>query len=241
MGTRTALLFTGGIVHPFESSSPVLEDILRSAGFEVQSGDELAPVLEGLRRDPTALLVIYALRFSMVQHEKYAPLRERWSLTLDEAQRARIAGHVAGGGGLLGVHTASICFDGWPEWRDILGGAWEWGRSFHPLPGEVHVTTSRDHWLTRGIADFSLEDEVYSDLDRLDGLEVAAFARATDERPRPTGRQPVLWSHTYGRGRVVYDALGHDASSLGHPSHRRLLTRAALWAARCPSELVEAA
>ena len=32
-----------------------------------------------------------------------------------------------------------------------------------------------------------------------------------------------------GAGRVVYDALGHTASSLQEPTHRRLLQQAALW------------
>ena len=38
--------------------------------------------------------------------------------------------------------------------------------------------------------------------------------------PKP---QPVIWSHTVGRGKVIYDALGHDSASLW--------TRPAQWPA----------
>jgi type 1 glutamine amidotransferase len=31
---------------------------------------------------------------------------------------------------------------------------------------------------------------------------------------------------------VVTDVLGHDAASLTHPAHRRIVARAALWATR---------
>jgi type 1 glutamine amidotransferase len=33
-----------------------------------------------------------------------------------------------------------------------------------------------------------------------------------------------------GRGRVAVDTLGHDAGAFDHPVHRRIVTRAALWA-----------
>jgi type 1 glutamine amidotransferase len=42
-----------------------------------------------------------------------------------------------------------------------------------------------------------------------------------------------------GRGRVVYDALGHDERALSHESHRRLLRRAALWSLGRPYAEVE--
>ena len=56
-----------------------------------------------------------------------------------------------------------------------------------------------------------------------------------------SGRQPAVWTHRYGNGRAVYDSLGHDAASLQHPTHRRLLQRAALWASGRPADVVEAA
>jgi type 1 glutamine amidotransferase len=42
--------------------------------------------------------------------------------------------------------------------------------------------------------------------------------------------QPVVWSHTVGAGRVIYDALGHDSESLHHPAHAQLLRESVKWA-----------
>ena len=229
--SKTAIIFTGGINHPFDDAAPVLAAILADAGFEVSVTTDLDEVLSTLRADQTALLVNYALRWSMTQDEKYAPDREAWALRVPQSARDAITGHVSGGGGLLGIHTASICFDDWSQWRDVLGGAWQWGRSWHPAPGPAQVKLEVMHELVRGLADFAIRDEVYSDLDLTPQIDVAAWARAeVAAGGRETGTQPALWTHRYGRGRVVYDALGHDSQSLEHPVHRRILQRSALWA-----------
>jgi len=153
-------------------------------------------------------------------------------LSLSGNAREAIVAHVRGGGGLLGVHTASICFDDWPEWRSILGGTWVWGHSGHPPPGAVDVhVIEPDHPLVQGIDDFTLSDEVYGDLaleqDVLPLLQATAVGA-------DCGTHPTLWERTVGRGRVVYDALGHDAASIEHPVHARILARCALWALRAP-------
>jgi type 1 glutamine amidotransferase len=226
-----AVLFTGGVAHPFETAAPALAAILAAGGFEVRISVDLADIVNWLKESPEALLVIYALRWSMTQHEKYAVDRPRWGLELTTAARDRIAEHVRRGSGLLGVHTASICFDDWPEWRDVLGGAWQWGRSHHPALGPVRAHVDCRHFLAGDVTDFTLGDEVYTDLNLAPGIEVFGWAKhAADATPGPG--QPALWTHRYGRGRVVYDSLGHDAQSLEQPAHRRLLQRAAAWAGR---------
>ena len=44
------------------------------------------------------------------------------------------------------------------------------------------------------------------------------------------GRQPLMWAREVGKGRVVYDSLGHDTGSITHPTHSRILKRSTLWA-----------
>ena len=162
-------------------------------------------------------------------------------MTLSEAARETIAGHVRAGGGLFGLHTATICFDDWAAWGDVLGGAWQWGVSYHPLLGPVRARLDAEHWLTRGLGDFALTDEVYSNQRVLPGVEIVGWAETSGADAVATGWQPVLWTHRYGAGRVIYDGLGHDAASLQHPIHRRLVQRAALWASGHPQHIVEAA
>ncbi len=234
-----AIIYTGGIYHPFEESAGALAAIIGEAGIAARASLQLDEVLAALSADPSSLLVVYALRWSMTQHEKYAPDRARWALALPEAARRAIAGHVRAGGGLLGLHTASICFDDWQEWGEVLGGAWTWGTSFHPPLGPVRVHLDGRQALAHGLEGFELTDEAYSQLRLAPGVEVCGWVEST-AAPGST-RQPAVWTHRYGNGRAVYDSLGHDAASLQHPIHRRLLRRAALWASGRPADVVEAA
>ena len=239
----TAAIYTGGINHPFDTAAPALARLLDDAGFTPLLSHDLDEVIGAIRQHPESLLVVYALRWSMTQHEKYAPHREQWAFAMPDYARAAIDLHVATGGGLLAVHTASICFDDWPEWSRILGGGWRWGRSHHPPLGPVRVLLTPEAPLARGLPDFELVDEVYADLELAPGACVLARAEA-EVAPGTVpvdGLQAVVWTHAYGRGRVVYDGLGHDAESLTHPIHRRLLQRAALWASGRPYSTVEAA
>lgn len=238
-----AIVFTGGVSHPFGSATPVLTGILQEAGFETSSSENITEVLAGLQHHAHALLVVYALRWSMAQHERFALDRARWAVSLSLAEQAAIAAHVGNGGGLLGVHTATICFDTWPQWRDVLGGAWVWGKSSHPAWGPVETRMDPQHVLTRGLTPWSSSDEVYSDLDLVPGIDVAMWARAVPATDPPTmtlAEQPSVWTHRYGQGRVVYSSLGHDAQALRHATHQRLLKRAAVWAVGAPDQLVEA-
>ena len=227
MSPARNLLLTGGIVHPFESAAPALANVLNRHGVESTVTEDIDAGLVDLARGRFDLLTVYALRWSM-QDDKYAAHRSRWGLTLSPAAREAIVMHVYEGGGLLGLHTASICFDDWPEWRSVLGGTWVWGRSGHPPPGPVQVRISEpDHPLVRGLPDFTLADEVYGNL----ALEpdVVPLMQATAIGAH-AGWHPVLWERRVGIGRVVYGALGHDATSIAHPVHSRVLARSALWA-----------
>lgn len=236
-----AIIYSGGINHPFEHAAPALARILGEAGLEARVSFKLDEALDWLAREPHALLVVYALRWSMTQHEKYAPDRARWAMAIPQRARQAMTTHVTAGGGLLGLHTASICFDDWREWGGLLGGSWEWGRSWHPSLGPARAFVDTRHPLARGLEDFSLTDEVYSEQRLAPGIEVYGWAEQVGADGRATGRQPAFWIHRVGRGRVAYDALGHDAASLEHPIHRRLVQRAALWASGHPQDIVEAA
>lgn len=220
------VLIAGGIYHDFEGSSALLARRLAAQGLRTRTFLDPHEGLQALAGMPGCrLLTVNALRFSMVQNEKYAPFRAQWAFTLSDAERRTIAAFVRGGGALLGLHTASICFDGWQEWRSILGAQWHWGRSFHLPAGPVQVEAlSATETLTRGTRPFEVFDEVYHDLDLEPDVHPLLRART------PEGEfQPVMWTHTYGKGRVVYDALGHGPDSVNEPTHAMILERAVAW------------
>ena len=78
------------------------------------------------------------------------------------------------------------------------------------------------------MTEFVLNDEIYHGLT----LEPDVEPLLVGECAAGTGLQPVVWARDFGAGRVVYDALGHDAASVNHPQHRKLLQQAARWLLR---------
>ena len=118
----------------------------------------------------------------------------------------------------------------------LIGGAWDWERTFHPPLGAVEVRPapsqggdpgSSTRSLTAGLAGFELCDEVYHCLD------VAADSRVVLEGRLPHGPwQPVSWAREQGAGRVVYHGLGHDGASLRNERHRAFLARCYRWLRR---------
>lgn len=222
---QRALILSGGIFHPFAESSAHLASLLAAHGIDARVEEDPATGFAALAEEPPELLVLNLLRWRMLP-EKYDAYRDEWAYEIDEASRAAVCGHLGRGGGILALHTATICFDTWPEYGQLLGGRWVWGSSFHPELGPQPVRqTEADHVITRGIGPFEVEDELYSAL----VLEPDVAPLLEGEHPEVDGVQPLLWAREVAGGRVVYDALGHDAASLAQPEHSRIIQRAALW------------
>jgi type 1 glutamine amidotransferase len=221
------LIISGGIYHPFEETSATLAAMFEPLGVQSTVVGDVDAAVDSLATGNYDLVTVNALRWRMLNHEKYVPFRAEWQFELSRSRQDALADFVAAGGGLLGLHTASICFDTWCGWRDLLGAAWNWERSFHPEPAPLEVRPSTaGHVITRGLEPFRLTDELYHHLDQAPGATVLLEADAPDEG----GPQALMFAQAYGAGRCVYDALGHDAESLTHECHARLLKRSAAWA-----------
>lgn len=235
-----AYLYTGGVSHPFAEAAAAIVGLLRHVGFETETSADLESLAPRVAGDAGSLLVVHALRWTMTQHEKYAPEREAWAYSPSAQTRVALQQHLENGGGLLGLHTASICFDDWPQWGRMLGGCWEWNRSWHPPLGRVQLDFGGPSRLTHGLSPCTLQDEAYCNLRVEPASEVFGWVSA-DDGVTSTGRQAACWSARYGRGRSVYLSPGHDAASLQQAQFGRLIKRSALWAAGNSDEAVEAA
>jgi len=220
------LVLTGGIRHDFADNTAALVELLAAIGISSEQTTDIDRGIERLGAESFDLVTIMALRWRMDGNPKYAALRDEFGYSMPRASRAALVDYVRRGGGLFGLHTACLCFDDWAEWRELLGGAWVWGQSFHPPLGPVAVSRcGPDHALTAGLPDFDLVDEVYAGLDLAADTEPLLDARAADGT-----RAPVLWARRLGNGRVVFDALGHNRASLQQAEHGRLIRRCAAWA-----------
>ena len=142
-------------------------------------------------------------------------------LGMDESQKADLLSFVRDDGkGFIGIHSAAITFTKWPEYGKMLGGYFDghpWGIFDAPLivedaafPGMKNLPAS-----------FTMKDEIYQIknfsrdnvrvLLRLDAPKVDMTVKGVH---RKDGDFAVVWARDYGKGRVLYNGLGH-ARSLG--------------------------
>ena len=119
MPVTRAVIVSGGVAHDFPATSAELVGVLAEAGLRATVEEDVEAVLTGLGYGADRpLVVVNLLRWTM-QVERYAHLRDEWSISLSADAREALTGHVREGGGLLALHGASICFDDWPGWRDL--------------------------------------------------------------------------------------------------------------------------
>jgi hypothetical protein len=221
------LVLSGGVSHDYPTSTASLVDLLDAHGIESVVEEDIDAGFRRLAEGGFDVLLVNTLRWRM-QTPKHAPLRGRWGYEAGDLAKGAVAAQLDRGGGIVGLHAASICFDDWPEWRDILGGAWHWDVSRHdPVGGAQIRFTDVSSPLTDGLADYAVIDEIYTGLALAADVEPLAYA-TVDGQPE---EHPVLWARTVGNGRVVYDALGHDPRSIRHPVHETLIIRSIRWAA----------
>jgi type 1 glutamine amidotransferase len=233
-----AVVLTGGAdyAHDFSATGPELGAIAQEMGYTpliVHHPDDLIDVLSSSTPDSqdVDVLIINALRWRMLA-DRHAQWRDEWAYITTNETRRVIEKFVADGGGLVGNHTAPICFDDWPEWGEILGGAWDWERSAHPPLGPISAQITGSHPITDGVSSpLVLDDEVYGDLQLGSNVQVLATAKRTPD----DDDQPMVWAHTYGAGRVAYCCFGHDVASLRHVGVRRILHQSIVWAAHTPA------
>ncbi|MFI6484011.1 ThuA domain-containing protein [Nonomuraea sp. NPDC050663] len=220
------LILSGGLYHDFAATSQALSDVLAEIGVESEITEDIAGALS----EPSEyqLITVNALRWQMGL-ERFADQRDQWGFRLPAQARTTLLDHLDRGGGLLCMHAASICFDDWQGWPRVVGASWEWDRSHHPPLGWASVRITGDHEVVSGLRDFDLVDEVYSDLRVMPDVKPLASANG----------QPLIWARPVRRGRVFYDALGHDTRSYDNEIHRTLLQRAALWLLKRPVQLMD--
>ena len=222
------LIASGGppYAHDHAAAAEALTTLLNHAGHEIVA------VTTHPRELPAALvaaapelIVMHMLWWRMLA-DRYDDLRADWAYASTPGVRASIEGFVRRGGGLVALHTSTICFDDWAEWGDLLGAQWNWARSFHPPLGPVGVRFATvDHPLTRGLDDFATTDEVYANLDIRPDVEPLAWGRHLDG-----SEHPVLWLRPCGDGRVAHLGIGHDAGAIRQPTTTELIWRSVAWA-----------
>jgi type 1 glutamine amidotransferase len=238
------LIIVGDPFHPPETQALSLSRIMAGVGIESDVQDDVEEGCRKLASGKYDLLTLSAARWRMLNEasdpadpEAIPPPSQpdpRWAMSLSETGRDAVRTHLRGGGALLAMHGATIAFDDWPEWGEIVGARWVWGQSGHPMlgPVEARFIPGSTSPLVADLPPFNCEDEAYGGMWIAPDVMPLAEARAVAPSVSGPGSTwiPSLWTREWQGGRVVYDALGHASASLNNPVHRRVVTRAALWA-----------
>lgn len=209
--------------HPYAETSPVLADLVRQAGFDPVIETDLDDALPTLGPD-IRLLVVNAGDPDGPDAPD-GPPRELPTVETLAAGEAALAAAIDRGVGVLVLHSGAASLRDHPSFGAALGGRWERGTSWHPEFGEAHVHVVAEHPLAEGFADFTVDDERYTD------LQMDAEVQRLAEHEEAGVRHPLVWTRQIGRSRLVYDGLGHDTRSYASAGHRELLARALGWLA----------
>lgn len=212
---REALIVWGGWSgHEPEECAAVIKDILEEDGFKVriEAGTEAFadPAIHDLS------LVVPIVTMSKIEKEEIKNL----------------AAAIESGVGIAGYHGgAGDSFRECVDYQFIIGGQWV----AHPgniIDYRVNITRPDDP-VMQGITDFLYTSEqYYMHVDPSN--EVLATTTFTGDHATWIDGvvMPVVWKRKYGKGRVFYSSLGHQAKEFDVPEMRTIFRRGASWAAR---------
>jgi type 1 glutamine amidotransferase len=202
--------------HKWRLTTPALRGVLeKDKRFEVRVVEDPA-FLESPALNDYDVVVLHFMNW-----ERPAP---------GEGARKNLQAFVQGGKGLFVLHFACGAFDDWPEYRNLTGRVWDKKNTHDPRgPFEVKIANP-DHPVTKGMASFQADDELYFCLVGERPIEVLATARSKVKKKD----YPMAFVLSYGKGRVFNTPLGHDVKAIQMPGVAELIRRGCAWAAGRP-------
>ncbi len=224
MAAHALILCGGWQGHEPRQVGDIIAGELRARSFQVQIADSLHVLMD----------VDYLGKFNLI-----VPIWTMGKLTSDQAQNLMAV--VEAGTGIGGFH-GGMCdaFRECPEYQFMTGGQFVAHPGGLSVQYNIHVTDP-DHYITKGLQDFELTSEQY-----YLHVDPANHVLATTEFPIEDGphavngkvQLPQLWTRHWGKGRVFFSALGHDARTLVKQPIINFTLRGLLWAARAEDQSV---
>ena len=217
---KKALIVQGGWEghQPKQISESFLE-ILNREGFQVDVSDSLDSFLDESRLMNLNLII---------------PV---WSMgEINNEQLQPVLRAVASGVGLAGCH-GGMCdaFRNSVEWQFMTGSQWVAHPGNDGVEYEVNIVRSSSSSIISGIPDFKVKSEqYYLHIDPAINILATTTFPVAEEPYSTNGRitVPVVYTKNWGKGRVFYNSLGHNADIFNIPEARELMRRGFLWAAK---------
>lgn len=143
-------------------------------------------------------------------------------------QGAAIKDFVSAGNGFYALHNCSHISLASKDYRDVMGGAYI---SHPPLrPFQVRPTANK-HPITDGISPFMVNDEQHYVIYDKDPKYVILEAENIDglEFQRLGTKSISGWAYDFGKGRVVFTAVGHTIHAMWNPQYLEIQRRSVRW------------
>jgi len=218
-GEKKILLVTGNEYpgHPWQETAPALADFLaKDTRLEVSYVEDPRILAQPVLGKYDVIILNY-------QNHKVPP---------PQGASENLKKVVKGGKGLVLMHFACGAFIDWEtrtvdkDFAEIAGRVWNPELRGHDPRGVFHVNIiDNEHQVTKGLADFDTDDELYTCLDGTAPIHVLAKAKS-----KVDGKDyPMAFVLTPGKGRTFHCVLGHDLKALNNEVGK-LFRQGTLWA-----------
>lgn len=210
------LILTGFDVpsHNWRATTPIIRDAMeKKGGCQVTVCEDLG-ILESSSLQKYDVIV---LNFGFWKEPEPS-----------EPAKKALVDFVKNGKGLVALHFACSAFQEWPEYHQLLGRVWKKGIGGHgPMSTFEVKIADPQHPIAAGVDNFRIKDELYA---RLSGdAPIHVVAEGFSDWSNKV--EPLVFTHQYGKGRVVQNVLGHTVESRKMPEYQTLLVNGVLWAA----------
>lgn len=180
---------------------------------------------------------------------------EEWVAWITEEQGEAVKDFVEAGNGFYSMHNNAFVSRSSKNYREVQGGV---ALDHPPLrPFKVHIA-NKNHPITRGVDDFMVTDEQHFTIydkdptniilrgENIDGLDFVTDVfdpnviekDSTSESLLDRGAEQLVnrgtvsisgWAHEYGKGRVVFTAVGHTVHAMWQPEYLKIQKNAVRW------------
>jgi uncharacterized protein len=208
-----------GFQHPvLPESERIMQELGARHGFEVTVARAAESAITAAALGRLDVLVFYTTG----------------ELPLSDEQKAALLAFVGAGKGFIGLHSATDTLYEWPAYAELLGGRFQG----HPWTQDDEVgirVDDRTHPVTRHLPPtFRLREEIY----QIAGFRperstvLVSLDTVTTDMTKPgivNTSFPLVWWHPYGKGKVLYNALGHRPDVWRSERYQTMVASAILW------------
>lgn len=210
---KNALVLFGDYWHPSDTIKPLVELLFPSQEWNVRAAEDPNLLLQSPAPD-----LFVSFKDASEDNRVPTPIwcDDQWSDTLKRFIAEDGMGFLAIHCGLADIPEEHVMT------KEILRARF----ISHPPQCEVKFIPEKSHPITDNIAEFTFPsvDEHYI-MEMAPNTETETLGYTVSQH----GKQPALWAHSLGKGRVCCATPGHTTENLTCSEYVRLLRNAAEW------------